>query len=109
MRVGRGIWKAAVAICSYFAGFVYLGTNLNLGDRAFQSMIRKDDAYTQKIKLDPLFQNFYIINIMRYFGISDRLMKKTEEELKARIRENEGKTVKQGSAVVFEKEVISLV
>lgn len=72
-----GIWKAGLAMTIYVAGFTYLAYNLNLGDRVFQSVIKKDTDYTNKIKLDPFFQNFYIINTMRYFGISERLIKKT--------------------------------
>ncbi len=83
-----GIWKAGLAMTIYVAGFTYLAYNLNLGDRVFQSVIRKDTEYTNKIKLDPFFQNFYIINTMRYFGISDRLIKKTEEELRQKIKAN---------------------
>jgi hypothetical protein len=61
-----------------------------------------------KVKLDPFYQDFYILNTMRYFGISDKLIKKTEEELKAKIKANEGKEVKQGMLVDFEKSVIAL-
>lgn len=61
-----------------------------------------------KVKLDPFFQDFYILNTMRYFGISDKLIKKTEEELKERVRINEGKEVKQGTLVGFEKSIIAL-
>ena len=72
-----GLKKAIFATGIYLVGFVYLAWNLNLNDRLFQSCIKKDADYTSKIKLDPYFQDFYIINTMRYFGISDRLIKKT--------------------------------
>lgn len=61
-----------------------------------------------KVKLDPFYQDFYIINTMRYFGISEQLIKKTEDELKEKMRANEGKEVKQGMLVNFEKSVIAL-
>lgn len=73
-----GIWKAGMVLGLYLVGFTYLAYNLNLGDRVFQSCIRKDADYINKIKLDPFFQNFYVINIMHYFGISQALIKKTE-------------------------------
>ena len=81
-----GVIKAGFAIGLYIGGFVYMGMKLNVGDRILQSSIKKDEDYTNKIKLDPFFQNFYILNIMRYFGISEKLMKKTEEELKVKIK-----------------------
>lgn len=74
-----GVWKAGLALTCYLGGFAYFAYNLNLGDRVFQSCIRKDKDYMNKIKVDPFFQDFYIINIMQYFGISDDLIKKTEE------------------------------
>lgn len=79
------------ALGLYFAGFVYFAWNLNLNDRVFQSCIKKDVEYTNKIKLDPFFQDFYIINTMQYFGISEGLIKKTQDELKQRIKDGEGK------------------
>ena len=48
-------------------------------------MIKKDQEYTDKVKLDPVFQKFFIIDAMQYFHISDRLIKKTEDELKEKI------------------------
>lgn len=72
-----GLWKAGLALTFYLAGFAYFAYNLNLGDRVFQSCIKKDKDYIDRIKLDPFFQDFYIINIMQYFGISDELIKKT--------------------------------
>lgn len=72
----------------YFGGFIYFAWNLNLNDRVFQSCIKKDTDYHNRIKLDPFFQNFYILNTMHYFGISEQLIKKTEEELKEKIKQN---------------------
>ena len=103
-----GVWKAGLAMGLYLAGFTYLAYNLNLGDIVFQSCIRKDQDYINKIKLDPFFQDFYIINIMQYFGISDQLIKKTEEELRSKIKANEGQEVKQGGLVNLEKNVLQL-
>ena len=97
-----------IAAGVYLAGFAYFAWRLNLNDRVFQSCIKKDAEYMSKVKLDPFYQDFYILNTMRYFGISAKLMKKTEEELKERIRANEGKEVKQGMLVNFEKSVIAL-
>lgn len=67
-----------MATVVYLAGWVYLAWKLNLNDRVFQSSIKKDKQYTDKIKVDPFFQNFYIINTMKYFNISEKLIKKTE-------------------------------
>lgn len=78
MASAGGLWKGGLAVGVYLLGFGYLAMNLNLNDKVFQSCIEKDADYTNKIKLDPQFQNFYIINTMRYFGISDKLIKKTE-------------------------------
>jgi hypothetical protein len=103
-----GLWKAGLAMGVYVAGFVYLAMNLNLGDRAVRSFIEKDEQYTSKIKLDPLFQNFYVLNIMRFFGISERLIKKTEEELRAKVEAGKGEGVKQNGLVEFERQVIYL-
>lgn len=96
-----------VAIGLYFVGFVYLAWDLNLNDRMFQSCIKKDIDYTNKIKLDPFFQDFYILNTMRYFGISDKLIKKTEDELRAKVKEGHEAQV-QGSLVGFEKSMLML-
>lgn len=85
MKNISGVWKGLLAGTVYFGGFVYLASQLNLKDRAFQSIVKKDKEYTDKVKLDPVFQNFFIMDVMRYFHISERLMKKTEEELKAKI------------------------
>ena len=79
MKSVNGVWKGLLAGSVYVGGFVYLAMQLNLRDRAFQSMTQKDQAYTDKVKHDPVFQNFFIINAMSYFAISDRLIKKTEE------------------------------
>jgi hypothetical protein len=68
-----------IAAGVYLAGFVYFAWHLNLNDRVFQSCIKKDAEYMSRVKLDPFYQDFYIINTMRYFGISDKLIKKTEE------------------------------
>ena len=72
-----GIWKAGIAIGLYLGGFVYMAMKLNFGDKMFQSYTKKDEDYANKIKLDPFFHNFYIINTMKYFGISEKLMQKT--------------------------------
>jgi hypothetical protein len=59
-----------------------LAWDMNIKDRIFRQAIQKDSEYTQQIKVDPFFQKFYIINTMQYFGISEALIKKTENELK---------------------------
>lgn len=79
MKATGGIWKGFLAGGVYLAGFIYLASQLNLRDRAFQSTVRKDKAYTDKVKGDPVFQNFFILDAMRYFSLSDRLIKKAEE------------------------------
>lgn len=61
----------------YLAGFVYLVWDMNLNQKMFQACIKKDADYHSKIKLDPFFQDFYIISTMHYFGISPQLIKKT--------------------------------
>jgi len=85
MKSARGVWKGLLAGGLYLGGFMYLASQLNLKDRAFRSMIKKDQEYTDKVKLDPVFQKFFIIDAMQYFHISDRLIKKTEDELKEKI------------------------
>lgn len=45
---------------------------------------------------------------MQYFGISEGLIKKTQEELKMRIKEGKGNEVKQGMMVEFEKSMLAL-
>lgn len=97
-----------IAAGIYFAGFIYFAWNLNLNDRVFQSCIKKDEDYHIRIKLDPFFQNFYIINTMHYFGISERLIKKTEDELKAKVLANAGKEKRAGMVENFEKSMIAL-
>lgn len=79
MSLYNRIWQAELALGIWFAGFLFLAYYIDLGDRVFQSCIKKDDDYTNRIKLDPFFQKFYIINTMHYFGISEGLIKKTEE------------------------------
>jgi hypothetical protein len=54
-----------------------------------------------KVKLDPFFQDFYILNTMRYFGISEQLIQKTADELRAKVEASKGKEVKQGVLVNF--------
>ena len=70
MRAFPGLKKAILASGLYLLGFAYFSWNLNLGDRVFKSTIQKDSEYTNKIKLDPFFQDFYIIKTMSFFGIS---------------------------------------
>jgi hypothetical protein len=45
---------------------------------------------------------------MHYFGISEKLIKKTEEELKTKVKANEGKQTREGTLVSFEKSMIAL-
>ena len=77
-----GLLKGMALMGVYLAGFGYLTMNLKLEDRLFKTMIQKDEEYTKRIKIDPIYQDFLVINIMHYFGISDRLIKKTETELR---------------------------
>ena len=103
-----GLLKGIAIMGVYLVGFTYLTMNLNLEDRFFQTMTQKDEEYTKKVKLDPFYHDFFIMNVMRYFGISDRLMKKTELELKQKLESNEAK-VEQGGVVKFEKQMIEFV
>lgn len=45
---------------------------------------------------------------MHYFGISEALIKKTQDELKQKMEANQGKQIKQGMLVDFEKSMIAL-
>jgi hypothetical protein len=83
-----------------------LAWRLNLNDRVFQSCIQKDAEYTAKVKLDPFYQDFYIINTMRYFGISDKLIERTQVELKEKIAASPAP--QQNTAIGLEKSMMAL-
>ena len=43
----------------------------------FDEAKRHEKTYMNTIKVDPLFQDYYIFQTMEYFGISKELIEKT--------------------------------
>ena len=71
------------------AGLVVFLLQLNMSDRVLRQAIKKDTEFVDKVKTNYAYQDFHIYSVMRFFGISQRLIKKAEDEMKAK-SENQG-------------------